>query len=353
MLSHTQLKATVKSNLRESGTTYWSSTELDYAIVRGLRFLAQYAKHLVRVPYEIESRTGKASSSSPDNLVDATKAQFVSAAADVGKRVHNTTDNTWADIISFSSTSQVGLSHNIMASGESYEIFNKGCYAKNQINIVDIKNKLWVERVEFPIGTQRTFSISGDILNIDISFVPDDTADADANKLIYVWFAKTHKLSDLTTHTGTVYTAGSKSDKTLPIDAFTDQDVIEEDNEFTLASRPQVYTITAEKTLITGAWTTGGGTVAFYPGLDADVAVDIPITFIGSTLKHTEEMVMIEYVISQALMNEANLHLPSISFGGTDTFERYLKTASIRYNNALREMQSLAEPATAEILSTS
>lgn len=346
MLSYTEFRDTIESNLRDTSNTYFSTAELDYDIVKGLRDIAQYAKHLVRVTYEVETRTGKATSTSSGNLVDADNAQFLST--DTGKRVHNTTDNTWADIISYSSTSQVGLSHNIMASGESYELYNKGCSENNQINIEDIEDMEWVERVEFPIGVPRDFSINGIILTIDINFTPDDTADADADKLVYVWFNKRHKLSQLTTLTGAVdLVAGySKGDKSMVIDGLQATGTIEEDQEFTLAHRPQIYTVTADATIAANE-----ATVSFYPGLDADVADDVVVTMVQGTLNRKQEAVLIEYIVALALMNEANVHLPSISSGGTSTYKRYLEASSFRYNNALRAMQSLSDPATAEILS--
>lgn len=340
MLSYTEFRDAVEANLRDPSNTYFSTAELDYDIAQALRDVAKFIKHLVRVTDEAEIRTGVASSTSANNLVDATNAQFL--AGDVGKRVHNTTDNTWADIISYSSTSQVGLSHDIMASGESYKLYNKGCSANNQLNIEDVKDHLWIEKVEFPIGKPRNFSCNGTILTIEIDFDPVDTA-----KLGYIWFAKRHKLSQLTAMTGVVdLTEGySKGDKSMVIDALTDDDIIEEGQEFTLADRPQIYTVTANVTVASNE-----ATVSFYPGLDADVANDIAVTFVESTLQQKDETLAIEYVVGLALMNEANRHLASISPGGTGTYKRYLEISAFRYNEALKKLRALARPATAEVL---
>src|SRR4030042_5952626 len=105
-LSYTEFRDAIESALRDGDNTYFSTGEIDYKIVEGLREVASFKKHLVRVTYQIESRYGSATSTSSGNLVDATKDQFVST--DVGKRVFNSTDNTWADIISYTREEQGG-----------------------------------------------------------------------------------------------------------------------------------------------------------------------------------------------------------------------------------------------------
>src|SRR4030043_1238922 len=201
--TYTQIRDAVASALRDSANTYFSTGELDYKIIEALREVASFKKHLVRVTYQIESRYGSATSTSSGNLVDATKDQFVST--DVGKRVFNSTDNTWADIISYTSAEKGGLSHNIMASGESYYIYNKGCSNNKQLNNEDVEDYLWIERVEYPIGTQRSVDwIRGGILQIGLDSEPDDSDPNNTGKKIdvYVTFAKRHKLSQLTDFAG-------------------------------------------------------------------------------------------------------------------------------------------------------
>jgi hypothetical protein len=345
-LTYTALRDQIESNLRDSANTYFATAELDYDLAQSFRDIASYAKHLVRITYELETRTGTATSTSSGNLVDATNDQFLST--DTGKRIHNTDDNTWADVISYSDAETVGLSQNIMASGENYEIYNKGCSNNKQINIEDVEDYEWVERVEFPVGCHINADfVTGNILQLGIDFTPDDTADADANKLVYVWFNKRHKVSQLTDFAGAVDFVGgySKGATSMVIDGITTDEVIEEDQEFTLANRPQIYTVTAAVTIASSE-----ATVSFYPGLDADVAEDVVVTFTQSTLNRKEEAMLIEYIVGLAQMNEANVHLPQISTGGTNTYKRYLEAASFRYNNALRQLQAHAEPSPYQIL---
>lgn len=341
MLTYAQFRDAIESKLRDSGNTYFSTAELDDDITQTFRDIAQYVKHLVKITYEVESREGGASSASTGKLVDADNDQFL--AGDAGKKiVHNTTDNTWADITAYTDETTVTLSHDIMASGEEYEIFNKGCWKSNQINIEDVEDYMWVDRVEYPIGVRRNFSVNGNILTIDIDFKPDDTSEDDANKLVYVWFALRHKLSQLTTLTGAVnLSAGyDKGDISMVLDGLQSSGTIEEDQEFTLANRSQIYIVTAAATISSNA-----ATISFFPGLDGDVANDVVVTFALSTLRRKEEQMAIEYCVGLALMNEANLHLPQISVTGPSTYKTYLEVSSFRYNNALRQLQSLAKPA--------
>ena len=345
-LSFTELRDAVESDLRDGSNTYHATAEIDYKIVQGLREIAKYKKHLVRVTYQIESRTGTATSTSASNLVDATLDQFESG--DAGKRLYNSTDKTWADVLSYSTAEQVGLSHDIMASGENYKIFNKGCWNNKQINIGDVEDYLWVERVEYPIGKERSFEIlNGNILQIGMDVEPDDSDPNNTDRVIdvYVYFAKRHKLSQLTDVAGAVKTAASKGDVALALKSLQTTGTIEEDQEFTLASRPQVYTVTADATI-----TSNEATVAMYPALDADVAADIVVTLIESTLDRQIESLLIEYVVGKSLMDEANVHLPSISPGGTATYKRFLETASFRYDRVIRQLEGLVESKPAKIL---
>ena len=332
MLTYAQFRDAVELALRDSNNTYFATTELDDRIKESLRSAARYRKHLVKVTYQIESRYGSATSTSSGNLVDATKDQFVSTANDVGKRVFNDTDKTWADIISYSTAEQVGLSHNIMASGEEYYIYNKGCWNNKQFNVEDITdyvgNNHGIHRLQYPLGHDRNVDfVRENIVQIGLDSEPDDSDSNNTDRVIdiYVWFNKRHKLSQLTAFASAVdLTAGySKGDTSMVIDGLQATGTIEEDQEFTLASRDQVYTVTAAATIASNE-----ATVSFYPALDADVANDVVVTLIQSTLDDDLEEILIDYVIGKALMDEANLHLPSLSLGGTDTYKRYLDTAS-------------------------
>lgn len=66
-------------------------------------------------------RSGVATVTTENHLIDTTKNQFV--ASDVGKTVYNTTDKTTAVINAYTSSSDVTLDTDIMAKDEGYEIY--------------------------------------------------------------------------------------------------------------------------------------------------------------------------------------------------------------------------------------
>ena len=68
----------------------------------------------------VAAKGGSATATTSLHLIDTTKNQFV--AADVGRKVWNSTDDTYAYITAYTSTSDVTLDTNIMASGEDYTI---------------------------------------------------------------------------------------------------------------------------------------------------------------------------------------------------------------------------------------
>jgi len=71
--------------------------------------------------FDSSSLTGSATATTANHLIDTTKNQFT--AADVGKTVWNTTDNTYTTVTVYNSTSDLTLAANIMASGEGYILF--------------------------------------------------------------------------------------------------------------------------------------------------------------------------------------------------------------------------------------
>jgi len=66
-------------------------------------------------------RSSTATATTADHLIDTVKNQFT--AADVGKTVYNVTDDTTAVITGYNSPSDVTLDTDIMADGETYEIY--------------------------------------------------------------------------------------------------------------------------------------------------------------------------------------------------------------------------------------
>lgn len=72
--------------------------------------------------FDSTKKSGSATATLANHLVDTTKNQFV--AADVGRRVYNTTANTYATITILNSVSDVTISANIMVNSQGYTIYD-------------------------------------------------------------------------------------------------------------------------------------------------------------------------------------------------------------------------------------
>uniref|UniRef100_A0A6M3KD42 Uncharacterized protein n=4 Tax=viral metagenome TaxID=1070528 RepID=A0A6M3KD42_9ZZZZ len=313
LLTYAQIKAKISTILQDtSGVIYSTATdgEIELTIDDSLREIPRWAPYIPSDPdvFQIETRNGTATSDSSGHLVDATNAQFL--ATDVDKVVFNTTDKTWGIITAWTSTSDVTLNKDLFPDGnEGYMILNKGCTEITQVNIEDIVSRYDVEdgdRIEYPIGTRRNIDdVEGDILTIgiDTSILPD-TNTTGVNKDVHIYFRKYHFISQLTTLTGAVnlgagYSAG---DTSMVLDTLQTSGTIMTGQPFTIAGTRGVYTVTADATISTSA-----ATIAFYPGLENDVANDVVVTFKQSTLPASLEPLFCKYVAAKVEMGKANL----------------------------------------------
>jgi len=336
MQSYANLKTRISSLVQDSGGAIFVTTtdgEMELAVKDCLREFSRYVPHIVKVTYQVESRTGTATSTSALHLIDATNAEFLST--DVNKVVYNSTDKTWAVITAYNSTSDVTISKDIFIADENFEIYNKGCSNAKQINIGDVTDYLWVDRLEYPINTMRAIdSIEGDILEIGLDFTPNDTADTDADKDVYVYFNKRHKVSQLTTLTGATTASYVAGDTSMALGTLQTTGTIEEGQEFTIAYRKEIYTVTAAATIATSA-----ATISFYPGLEAPVASTTVVTFKQSTLTPLLEPIFCQYVAGSLAKSKASQPIQS-----TVNAIAVLTTASTAIGNmSARITQSIAD----------
>lgn len=166
----------VEAALQDSSNTVFSAAEVEIGLVDALRQLSEYVPHEEIDVYTLEMRTGSATATSANHLVDTTKLQFKSS--DVGKWLYNSTDKVWAVITAYNSTSDVTISKDIFANGEAYSIFNAGCNSIKQINIASsLDNYLDIIAIEWPRGKQRNYDLLGDILTLDLDSDPVSTDD--------------------------------------------------------------------------------------------------------------------------------------------------------------------------------
>lgn len=299
-LTYASFRDAIEALLGDSSNAIYTTAELDVVIAEGLKEYALYKPNIVPVEVTVEARYGTASSTSTSHLVDATKVQFLST--DVGKVIYNSTDKTWAVVTAYTSTSDVTLSADIMASGESYYIFNEDCTNACQLNIENVTDYVGIESVEFPIGRKRSFTLNGDILEIQLDYTPGDTSLSNADKIALISFNKRHKLSQLTDFAGAVnnaggYAAGSTS---MAVNGLQASGTIEADQEFTVAGIRGTYTVTSAATISTNA-----ATISFYPGLQSAVANSAVVNFKQSSLKPQDEQILENYIAGKAAVSKA------------------------------------------------
>ena len=308
--TYAETLAAISQMLQDTGNATYDTTELGYWIEEGLkdRDFNKAFPHIVPVVFKVESRTGTDTAGTASSLTDNSKNQFVSGDATNEKVVHNTTDDTWAVILANSSTSVNTLSGDIMDSGESYEIYNKRCRSKRQIYIGDVTDYLWIDSVEYPIGTPRNWIVFNDVLEILVDLVGDsDSTLPTLGKVdVLVSFVKPHRLLQFQ----------SSCDSA--------------DNQ------RYRYTITADVTTSANA-----ATIAFFPGLERTVTADVEsLTFVTSTLLPDHEEIFAQLVAARAVVSDSLNYINDIPKGGQNTWANYQTWAAGRLVDVLSKMAS-------------
>ena len=322
MRTYADMLALVSQKLQDTSNTKFLVAEVHYQIEESLKELASIPghEHLVEIIFKIESRTGTASSTSANNLVDATESQFVAGDATNEKVIHNTTDNTWAVVLTFTSTSILALSRDIMVSGENYEIYNKRCWNKKQIYIGDVPPYIEIDSVEYPIGTKRSFTVKNGVLEFNIVGSLIEDSDSTQTELpdvdVLVRFNRAHILSQLTDWAGELTAGYAASIASIGVDGLGTVEVVEEGEELYLENQKALYTVTADVTMVAGA-----GTLVIYPGLEAAALDNDDITFVKSSLKQDEENDFASLVAGRLALNKAPKHF---TLAGGSIWQSYL-----------------------------
>lgn len=181
----------LRDEIAEDTTNDFQDDELDIHINECLIEISKRSPRGVREITYATKKSGTATSTSASHLVDATNAQFV--AGDVGKTVYNSTDKTTAKITAYTSTSDVTLDTDIMASGESYYIYDTDCTSAKEVDISDIEDLLEVEKAEYPTRQNpqrfRDVEVFGYILRLNVDATPDDGDE------IFLYCNKVHSLT--------------------------------------------------------------------------------------------------------------------------------------------------------------
>ncbi len=341
--TYAEMRDLAEQIYQDTGNSVAGTIEWDYWIEEGLKKFSTYRPHIVDVIYKIESRYGTDATGTSDKLTDTVKSQFLATDATDEKVVHNITDNTFAVVTAQDSTSVFSISADIFDANESYRIYNKRCRKNNQIYIGDVKDYLWVESVEYPIGTKRNWKVYDEILEIKVSTVSDSdsTASDVPNVDVLVRFAKPHKLNQMTDLSLAVAnTAGYAAAVTsMSVDAAATANTIEAGEEFHLENKRYVYTIAASTATAGSVAGSATATITFFPGLE-DAAVDNDIlTFRKNTLKPQDEEVFGRLVAARAAMSDSRSFIGAINFGGLNTHRDYIAWKRELYNEVIGELQ--------------
>lgn len=350
-MTYVQIQDRIEQMLQDITNATYDTTELGYWIAEGLKELATYDPHIIPVTYKIEARTGTATTdTTTKTLDDTTNDQFLASDVLYEKVVYNTTDETWATITSYTDADTVGLSADIMVSGEGYKIYNKRCYNSKQVYIGDVGDYLWIEAVEYKCQQSprdfRNWKLYGDVLEIDIDFTPTDGDE------VNVYFAKPHRLCQLTDLDGTVYheTPGNSypvGNIAVVTEDLTNGEWVYVGDEFYIAGHRNPYTCTEDKELSDQA--DGGSVLYFNPGLEAPAADDAVITFVKSTLKPQHEELFCHLVAARAVLSDNIRHIDAIPTGGPDTWLRYQQWGERKLGEVLGKLDRLSPPRTKRI----
>ncbi len=337
MRTYADMFTLISQIVQDTGNAIYDTTELGYGIEEGLKEFATYRPHEVITTFTIESRTGTATSTSSNNLVD-TKGQFVTGDAANEKVVWNSRQKTWAVVETFTSATTLGLSADIFTSGDSYRIYNKRCRNSRQIYIGDAEF-LSIERVEYPINRRPEWwrnwrLLHGDtVLEVLVNSVDDSNPTLTGNSVeVDVHFTKPHILNQMTDLSGEITANGTAGATSIGIDGMGDTEIIEEGSEFYFENHRTLYTITQDVTTSANA-----ATIKFFPGLEAALTEDDNITFTRSTLHAQDEVLFAEMVAGKAVMSDARRYMNKVETGGPGVWRDFFLWGQTMYEGSIRK----------------
>ena len=338
-----QITSLILQMLQDTTPSTYDSAETGYWIEESLKEFATYTPNIVPVIFKIESRTGTDTAGTASSLTDTTEAQFVDTDDSDEKVIHNTTDNTFSVVKTYTSTSVLVLRADIMDDGDTYRIYNKRCTNNQQIYIGDVIDYLWIDSVEYPIGQKRNWEVFGEVLEIDVDVVEDSdsTKTTLGNIDVLIRFAKPHRLCQLIDYVGACTNIEPVDETTLAVKDFTASQIIEEGDEFFIANQRALYTVTTGVTLSNGA-----GNIDVYPGMEFATVVSDVITFTQSTLKQQHEELFCHLVAARAVLSDNITKIDAINTGGADVWFRYQQWGERKLAETIGKMERLSPPRT-------
>jgi hypothetical protein len=334
----------IVTKLQSSGTADYSVSEVDYQLEETLKEFSLYSPHIVPMVFRIESRTGYDVTGTASKLTDAVKGQFL--AADVGKVVHNITDNTWAVVTAYDSTTVLSISADIMDANEEYRIYNKECWNKKQIYLGDVPENYQIDSVEYTIGNRRNFKRLDKVLEIDVDWVDDSDSTLDnlGNIDVLVRFQKPHVLCQLTDTVGSLAATAAIAATAISGSSLQAAGTIEVGEEFTVTGHKSVYVVASGTTIAsnTAAW-------GIYPPLEAALGVAstaIIINFRATSLTPELEDIFADMCAGQLAINKAPKYINTVVLGAPNAWQNYAEWGERKYANALAKLRRNTPPKT-------
>jgi len=327
--THAALVNEVEELLEDSSNAVWGATVVANALDAAIREFSSYSPDVALVTREFESRTGYATAATAGTLTDTTNSPFFTR--DVGKVVFNVTDNTWAIVIAWVSTSVLTLSHSIMATGEQYVMYNQDCWSPYQIYLGDITDYVdpdrGIDAVYYPAQgsnrTRRNFTVDHNVLTVLYDGSIPDSSQANLGSRVVevdIWVRRQHKVSRMTGFAAAIdLTAGyGEGATTIHVDGLVAAaETAAEDQEFSIAGARRRYRLTQATTFASNE-----GDITFFPPLEAAFVDDIVVTFTQSSLNREQERVVVDLCAgrlsitkSTRMLQEINTAIASITSG--------------------------------------
>jgi len=353
--TYAQIQDLVEQMLQDTGATTYDTTETGYWIEESLKEFSTYIPHIVGVVFQLESRTGVDSTAvgTTSTLTDTVKDQFLTTDPTNEKVIHNTTDNTWAVVLTRTDEDVLTLSADIMRKGEKYEIYHRRCRNNKQIYLGnwgdyqwDAVDYLWIDSVEYPIGVKRNWTVYDDVLEIDVDYVADSNLNVTTlpNIDVLVRFAKPHRLLQMTDTHGALFKDEVAGAVGFPFKGFTDGETIEVGDEFHISNHRTLYTCTQAINLSSQS---GAGSVChFFPPLEAAASKDDYINFRVSTLKPQHEEIFCHLVAARAVLSDYIRHINTIPKGGDRVIGNYRQWGFDKLAEVLDKLRGLSQPKT-------
>ena len=347
MRDYAAMTTLIVERLQSSGTADFAVALIDNGLTQSLAELSEIQPHLLPVVFNVEGRKGRSTSTSADNLVDTTNGQFLAGDATDEKVIHNTTDNSRAVVLSYSSTAQIGISSDIMTIDDQYKMYNKQCWNHKQIYIGDVPNYQSIHSVEYPIGERRNWKRYDRILEIDKDVIPDTNSNtAKITNLpddeVMVRFIKPHALPNLTDWAGKMAATAAVGATSISSTSWQSAGTINEGAEFTVENHRSTYVVAASATI-------AANTVAitFYPPLESAVSSTAwVITIRKTTLEPQYEEMVADLASARIALNKAPKFANTIAFGGGNVAEKFISIGERRLAEAQARLRRSVPPKT-------